>query len=194
MAAVLKRFDAHANGEAGIGVIEIMVYTALMVIVMVVVSSVFNTLFKVHSSVAGGVSATQSNQLIANSVETGVRNASAVQLQTVNSTDQMVIARSVGSGDTAAWQCYAWYFDAGNHQVRFTASPTAVAPPTSAQLATWQLLGSKVYPQAGSGIFSLSGSRLSLRIKTLVGASVSSVPMQTTVSVAAASWVSAPCF
>lgn len=189
-----KRPSAYSDGELGIGVVEIMVYTALMVIVMVVVSSLFNTLFKVHSSVAGGVSATQSNQVIANSVETGVRNASAIQLQTVNSTDQLVIARSVGSGDTAAWQCYAWYFDAANHQVRFTASPSAIAIPTSVQLAAWQLLGSKIYPQAGFGIFSLTGARLSLKLKSLVGASVSTVPMQTTVSVAAASWVSAPCF
>jgi len=183
---------ARAPKDAGFTLIEIMVYLGLVTVILVVVGSIFSSLLRVQGAVVGGTSAAENSQLVSKSVENGIRNGTAVSLQSVGS-DQLVFARTAGNGSSTTWRCQAWYYDATNKEVRFTYSPSAIATPNAAQLANWQLLSSGITPSSGSTIFSLAGSRLSLAFNAK-STNTTVVTVQTSVAVEAGSWVSSPCF
>lgn len=187
-----KSAASAVGGDSGFTVIEIMVYVALVSVVLIIVAGIFSSMYRVQTSVVGGTAAAESAQLVSKSVESGVRNATAVSLQALGS-DQFVLARTAGSGSSANWQCDAWYYDAAKKEVRFSYGVGAIAAPTTAQLATWQLLSGGIMPTSGSGIFSLAGSRLSL-VFTAKSTNTTVVSVQTSVATEAGSWVSSPCF
>ena len=179
--------------SAGFGIVDIMIYTALVTLIMLVVVSIFSSLFKAQDTVVSSGSAAESAQAASRSLESGIRNSTAVSVQTVIGANQLVLARTAGTGSTAGWVCSAWYFDATKSELRSTTSPTAIGAPTPSQLTGWQLLSAGVAPSSGSTVFTLTGNRLVSKFK-VKATSTTWIPIESSVAVEAGSWLSAPCF
>ncbi|WP_138315765.1 hypothetical protein [Rhodoluna limnophila] len=178
----------------GVGLIEVLLYSALTLIVLTMLAGMLSTMLNVQRNVVNGSSASQQAQLIAKSVDTGIRNATAVRLDSVNTADQFVVARSATAGANISWTCLAWYFESqGDGRVLFHRSSTAIPVPTAEERDQWLVLGEGIIAKNTSGIFSLSGSRLSLFFDSKL-AGTPPVSIRKTVSAVAGTWESEPCF
>lgn len=180
------------RSDRGFTLVELMVYVGLVTLVLLVAGNIFDSLLKVQNTVVGSTSAAENAQVVTRNLENGLRNGTAVSLQSVGSS-QLVLARTAGNGNTTTWQCDAWYWDATTNQVRFKSSANQILTPTAAELATWQLLSTGVTPLSGTSIFTLSGSRLAIAFNA-AAAGTTKVAVQTAVTVQAGTWVSSPCF
>lgn len=176
------------------GLIELLVYSMLMLVVLGVVGGFLVVLLNVQREVVNTSSAAASSQLVANTVETGIRNATAFNLTTQNTSDQMLVARSADSGETIRWVCVAWYYStAGTGSVRYLRSTGPIGVPNAGELSSWTLLGDGISPTLGAGIFSVTGTRLSLNFSEHV-AGDPPVTISTMVSPRGGSWKGEPCF
>jgi Tfp pilus assembly protein PilW len=156
--------------EAGFTMIELVVAAMLFVVVFTVVGGIFLSLVRTQQTVDVLTGSANSGQLAANSIENGIRNSSDFQLSAVGS-DQLLVARTAGSGTTLSWACTAWYYSAaGDGEIRSTRTTgAAIDAPTSAELADWTLVLEGVAPSAGSTIFSVSGPQLTVSFEATAG-------------------------
>jgi len=183
-----------SRADSGFSLVELLVYVGLFLLISVVLGSMLINILTVQNKVVNSTTAGQLAQLISQTVESGVRNATAVQLTQVNQTDQMVTVRSSQPGASASWICLAYYFSAASGgSLRYQRSTSAIAVPTSAQLLTWTLLGSGLTTAQTGAMFSLAGSRLSFAFTTSKQ-NDAKVKVDSSVSARGGPWVSAPCF
>lgn len=156
--------------EAGFTMIELLVASLLFAIVFTIVGGIFFSLLRTQQTVNVITGSANSGQLAANSIESGIRNSSDFQLSAVGS-DQLLVARTAGSGTTLSWSCTAWYYSAaGDGEIRSTRTAgVAIDAPTSAELADWTILLDGVAPHNGSTIFSVSGPELSVSFDATAG-------------------------
>jgi Tfp pilus assembly protein PilW len=156
--------------ETGFTLIELIVYSALLLLVMSVVGGFFISGLETATAVRTMTNASTSGQIVADSVETNIRNASDFQLTVPGGTDQFLVARTAQRGSTLSWTCIAWYYSAaGSGSIRFKQSSTAILAPTASELSTWILLNEGIVPASGTSIFSSSGQRLTMTFKALAG-------------------------
>ena len=178
------------------GLIELIVYSALTIVVLSVVGGILVTILTVQRNVVNGATTAEQAQLIAETVESGVRNATAIKIENFSSGDQMVTARSAKTGSTITWSCLAWYFSADSiHEgnIRYFRSSTAIATPNSGELASWTLLGEGISQVSSTPIFSIAGTSLSLQFSEQVE-SDPAVTINSTTYVRGGPWKSDPCF
>jgi hypothetical protein len=181
------------TGEAGMGLIELLIYSALLVTVMLAVGGMLISLLTTQRNVVNAADTASASQLVAESLQSGIRNSTAVKLDSIGASDQLLLARSASSESSVSWVCLAWYYSAQTGQVRTFRSSSAIASPTAVDLAGWTLLAQGVSPTFGSGIFSLTGTRLSVAFKHRISNEAAS-SIQTSVSTRGGPWGSAPCF
>lgn len=158
------------RSELGFTLIELLIYMLLLGLVLSVVGGLLiNTMINTKT-VSIVTAASTAGQLVAHSVEKGIRNSSDFQLTSPTGTDQFLVARTVGGAATPTWTCSAWYYSAaGDGSVRYTTSTSAILPPTAAELQTWTLLGEGIKPVSGTGIFSALDEQLSVSFLGLAG-------------------------
>jgi len=184
------------KNDRGMGLIELIVYSALTVVVLSVVGGILITILTVQRNVVNGATTAEQAQLIAETVESGVRNATAIQIENFSSGDQMVTARSAKTGSTITWSCLAWYFTANSvhgGNIRYLRSNSAIVTPNSSELSNWTLLGEGVSPVSSTPVFSLAGTSLSLQFSEQVE-SDPAVTINSTSYVRGGPWKSDPCF
>lgn len=179
--------------EAGMGLIELVVYSALLVTVMLAVGGMLISLLTTQRNVVNAANTSGSAQLIAKSLQSGIRNSTAVKLNAIGASDQLLLARSASAENSVSWVCLAWYFSGQTGQVRTITSSSAIPTPTSGDLTGWTLLAQGVSPSSGSGIFSLAGTRLSFSFEQRIS-NEAATSIQTSISARGGPWVSAPCF
>ena len=156
------------KSERGFTLIELMVAGMLSVVVLILVGGMLINSMKAERVVRDATSASNAGQLVATSITRGVRNSSALNLSAPVPGAQLLLARVSGtSADASAFVCQAWYF-AGD-EIRMTVSPTAIVPPTPAQLATWTLVADGVVQVSGSPVFTLNGKQLDLKLNASAG-------------------------
>lgn len=177
----------------GIGLVELLIYTALSLIVLSAVGGVVISLVNVQNQVMNTASAAEQSQLVARTIEAGVRNATAIDLQTVNSSDQMLSVRTASATGTAVWSCRVWYFSLPNKSLFTRTSNTAIGVPTQQGLAGWTLLAVGVSPPQGQQIFTLSGTKVGVYFAEQV-AKETPIFIKTSVSQRGGVRISAPCF
>lgn len=186
--------NRRIENQSGLGLVELMIYMALMLVALGAVAGLLIGMFNVNNEVTGSVNSAGQAQVAANSVESGVRNATAVSVQTIGSTAQMVLARTATQTANSSFVCQAWYFDSANGgSIRFRQSQTAIAIPDAATLQTWSLLIDGVQAPQATPVFRLVGRRLDLNF-TATKAKQTPVVINTSASVRAETWESAPCF
>ena len=156
--------------ERGFTLVELLVYMLLMLFVLAVAGGLLSSTLIQSTTVRTVDESSTAAQLAADSIESGIRNSSDFSLTSPVGDDQMIVARIASNDATLTWSCVAWYYSATDGSLRMSRSSTAIAAPTSAQLATWALLVDGVQPISGSEIFTTTaGRRLVIAFNGLAG-------------------------
>ena len=141
--------------EAGYTLVELLIYSSLLVLILTVVGGMLLNTITSQQKALDSADANSVSQLIATSVHSGVRNATALQVTDsadANNDDQLLVVTAVSSDPAAtatARVCQAWYYTETNggaiYYQRGTAPLTIVAPTADAlanDMTGWTLLGS----------------------------------------------------
>lgn len=153
--------NRNPGSDEGISLIELVVASAMALIVMAAAGSLFISLASTPKTVTSRFAQAGNAETLATSVNRNVRNSSDFRLTNPVGTDQLLVARTALQGTPITWVCTAWYFSASDGSVRYEQSPTAIPlVPTAADLSTWTVLDVQVSPTAGTGIFSVSGQEV----------------------------------
>ncbi|TFC77195.1 hypothetical protein E3O45_07460 [Cryobacterium sp. TMS1-20-1] len=156
--------------ERGYTLVELIVYSSLLIIVVAVVAGLFVSGLTATERVQTVTAATTSGQVVADSIETNVRNSTDFLLTTPAGTDQFLVARTVNRDSTLSWHCVAWYYSAaGNGSIYSKRSSVAILLPTPIELQDWTLVQEGIAPVAGTNIFSASGQQLTVNFASLAG-------------------------
>lgn len=143
---------ARFASERGITLVELMIYTSLMVVVVAIVGAILGSALRGQRDVAASAQGNNAGQLVSQSFATGIRSATEITVKTVSPTTQLLVVRTPGSAATAAPSCRAWYVTTDNGgAVYTTSSPTAISTPTATQLETWTLLGKGIQLSTRTG-------------------------------------------
>jgi len=184
---------AQRATDEGFTMVELLVASVLGVIVLLIVGSLLINGLRGQSSVTSITTATNDSQLAATTIQSDIRNSTAVKTTVIGS-DQFVVARVArGTETTVAYQCVAWYYSASKDEIRSTESAAAIAAPSASSLANWRLVASKIEPK-GPTVFS-SADLKSLSITFYVDAGTAeSVPITSFAASRNPTGDSAPCF
>jgi prepilin-type N-terminal cleavage/methylation domain-containing protein len=163
MSAPVDGLETDVRRDDGFSLIELLAASMLFAVIFTVIGSIFVSLIQTQATVDSVTTSSSTGQIAASSIENGIRNSSEFDLTAVGS-DQLLVARTAGSGTTLTWYCTAWYYSAaGEGSIRMrTTTGVAIGTPTSAQLATWTLLLEGVEPRTGTTIFSAAGPQLTV--------------------------------
>lgn len=138
MTARLRRV---LHDQRGITMIELLVTLVLGTLVLSIVGGLLINSLQTQNTVRSAAEATNTGQLVLRSIDSGVRNASAVR---VSESGRLLVARTTGA-TAETWVCRAWYLDsAGNGTIYMTESATAAGIDTSTASSSWTKLGSAV--------------------------------------------------
>lgn len=191
----MQRTRVRGAAESGFTLVELLIYVSLFVVVLAVSGGLLINSLRGERIVRSVTAATNLGQLVAQSVQKGVRNAAAVQLTAPVAGTQLLIARTAGFAATPVWACQAWYYSPDNGGSVYTkrASPAALIPaPTSTTPAGWTLIGSGIQPR-GDAVFVAPLGRVDLAFTVSAGDSPS-VLISTSAYQRQAGSGSAPCF
>jgi hypothetical protein len=190
-----------AKSADGFTLVELLVSAALTLIVLFVAGSLLITGLRTQGTVQNVTNASTIAQQIARSVQSGVRNATAVTvISDAAAGTQLLLARTV-SGDLAssAASCQAWYYTPANGGAIYTTRTTpasAIALPAGGPQGVWTLLGTGVSPSdpvIGKVFNAPSGSRVDLTLEVSAGANPY-VLVATSTYTPSTTTVSTPCF
>lgn len=190
--------DQRSPDDAGITLVELLVYILLSVIVLTIVGSILINSFRAESQVRDAAESASTAQLVAESLGRGIRNASAVEVSAPDAGSLMVRTRSIDGSASGSWFCQAWIWTGA--ELRTTRSTTAItATPDAAALATWTLLARDVDPIGAAPVFSLGADERSVDVRLAVGIGIGVPVVIDSVMVAqqpipATGKVTAPCF
>jgi hypothetical protein len=160
--------------EAGLSLAEVIIYTAVSALVLSLVGGLFYTGFKTQSAVGGRDAATGAAEVVSNSVQTAVRNASSV------SVSGALLKARVTTG-AASWQCVTWALTADNKLVY----KSAAAAITSTDYATWTVLaaGASGRLSGGAAFTGVGSTQVSYSLAFTAGGTT--VPVAGTVTASA---------
>ena len=169
------------SDDSGFTLIELMAVVLLLSMVMSVLGGIFISTITTQQVVQNRTEASNSAQLVASAIDSGVRNASEFELSAAGA-DQLLVMRTATTGSNIGWTCNAWYFANAAGEVRTTTGPvgTFIDAPSSSELAAWTLVASGVSPVAGTTIFSTSGGKLTVAFDVLLAADDEPRPIQFT--------------
>jgi hypothetical protein len=155
------------SDDSGFTLPEVIMYGLLLGIVLAVVASMMASGQIAERTVRIVFGASTDGQLLADSVETGIRNASGYKVTAPTESTQLLSARVAQGTTSIVWVCAAWYYtpNADGGAVWYKSSPTAIANPTSSTLSSWTRLGTGISPITGTKIFEIAGSQLTFSFK-----------------------------
>jgi hypothetical protein len=190
------KFWRKLTTDDGFTLSELAVYGLLLGLVVSTAAGILISGSVSERTVRTVVGASTESQLVADSIETGIRNASAYALTSPSTGTQLLRARVAQGTAGVQWNCAAWYYTPNmqNGSVWYKSSNTAIANPTTANINTWILLADDIKPISGSStIFTIGANQLTFSFEAEAGndppASVTSSATSRT-----SAWESAPCF
>ena len=131
----------RTRDDRGLTLIELLIYTGLMVVVITIVGAILGSALRGQRDVAASAQGNNAGQLVSQSFATGIRSATEITVTTISPTTQLLVVRTPGTAATAVPSCRAWYVTTeGGGAVYTTSSTSAIPTPSAAQLATWTLL------------------------------------------------------
>lgn len=149
MSALGKR--VNAGDDAGMSLVEVIMYSTLTALVLGVLGGLFYAGFQAQAAASGRDAATGAAQVVSNSLQTGVRNASSLSLSGT------LLKARIATG-AAGWQCVAWALTPENKLVYKTSS----AAITSTDFSTWTVLAAGASGRlAGGSAFSGDSTQVS---------------------------------
>lgn len=195
------RILTFKKDQRGFTLVELMISTGLTVIVLVIAGGVLISGLRTQEIARSVTNAANTAQQIVHSVQTGVKNASAI---TVNSDPvtgtQLLLVRTVSSDPAStAPSCQAWYYTPANGGAVYTKKTTpatAITLPTGGPQGIWTILGSGVSPAdpiTGKVFNAPNGGRVELKFDVAAG-SHPYVLINTMTYNSQSTSVSSPCF
>lgn len=155
------------SADAGFSLMELIVYSLVLALVLAIVGGMLISLLATQKTVNTMNEASTAGQLAADSIETGVRNASAFTLTEPTATTQLLKARvAKGTATNIIWKCAAWYYTPINGgSIRYAESGSAI----TANVSTWLVLATGIKPTSGALIWGTQGEQLTIDFKALAG-------------------------
>lgn len=194
---------AHSlkNDQRGFTLVELMISTGLTLIVLVIAGGILISGLRTQEIARSVTNAANTAQQIVHSVQAGVKNASAI---TVNSDPvtgtQLLLVRTVSSDPSStAPSCQAWYYTPSNGGAVYTKKSTpaaAITLPAGGPQGLWTILGSGISPAdpiTGKVFNAPNGGRVELKFDVAAG-SHPYVLINTMTYNSQSTSVSAPCF
>lgn len=183
------------NEERGFTLVELLIYSVLSVIVLLIVGGFLINSLSAERTVRDLTTASSSGQLVAQSISSGVRDASALMVTAPSAGTELLVVRTMGTADVPDWTCQAWYYGAG--EIRTRTSSGAIPIPDATTVTDWTLIGEWIQPASSDPVFTLIGNRVDLNLEVTTGdgqpvlISTSAVSRQ---PIPATGVISAPCF
>jgi type II secretory pathway pseudopilin PulG len=173
-----------ATSEAGLTMVELLVYMILSVVVLGIGGNVLISSLQAQRDMSNLADSTSLSQLVTSSVRSGIRNSSAFEVATPTALGQLVRSRSVTttSAGVSTWACRAWYLTAsGTFYQKTSTTGTIAAPTVIGDLSTWQMVTSGLsVPTGTSQAFTGSAGQVDLAIQVTNG-STKAVLSKTTI-------------
>ena len=162
--------------QSGFTLIELLLYVALSLVVLVIAGGILISGLRTQQTTSSVTDAANTAQQIVRSVQSGVRNASAVSVTSPAAGTQLLIARTIGSDpNSTAPSCQAWYYTPTNGGSVYTTKTTPAALitlPAGGPQGVWSILGTGVTPSdpvTGNVFNAPSGGRVELRFDVAAG-------------------------
>jgi prepilin-type N-terminal cleavage/methylation domain-containing protein len=168
--------------DNGFTLIELLVASSFLAVIVLIGSTLLTTGFRAQSQVDAMTGASSRGEIVARSVESGVRNSSDYSVGIPDSVGNQLLRARVAIGVSAeevSWQCQGWYYDAAAARVWTITSEQAIPEIASAgDVSEWTLLASGIevdqnmdadgdgLPDGNAQIF--SGSVNELRLQYIV--------------------------
>ena len=155
-----KRHSAGLqSSNAGLTLVELLIYSVLMVVVLLVVGGILTSALRGQNTVSSTTQASTAGQLVSRSVGHGIRNASSVWHSLPGADPEILMARTMRSDAAGTWICQAWAFNGGAVRTTTSTGPIS-ATQTATTLLSWTLLGVGMQSvSAGSApIFTVTGN------------------------------------
>ena len=159
--------------ERGITLVELIIYAMLSVLILAIVGGMLVNSLSAERIVRDSSQASNTGQLVAQSVTRGVRMASKLEVTTPTPDSvvlRVLIVDDALASPAATAHCEAWYF--GNGELRTTRSLSAIAIPGShADAEGWTLLATGVAEVGAKPAFSVTGLSANLALELDTGES-----------------------
>ncbi|PJJ73248.1 hypothetical protein CLV46_2834 [Diaminobutyricimonas aerilata] len=158
--------------DAGLTLVELIIYSLLLSVIVAIGGGMLISSITTQRDVTRITTATSDGQVVASSVEEGIRNAGGSTPISVasNSFGQVLKSRTakVTQAGAVTWECRAW-FHRFTGEVYTRRSATAVpTPATAGDLAGWTLLAQGVTLAPGqTAIFQSTGSTAAPKVRVV---------------------------
>lgn len=156
----------HARDARGFTLVELLIASALMVVVGVVVGGILINSLVAEKTVRTTTQATSAGQLVASAIESGVRNATWIDLDTTGG-EYFLRVRTASGEATVTWNCKAWFISGGSVYQR--TSSAAITKPSASNLTGWTLLASGVAQSGSAPLLVKDGKRIDLTLEVSAG-------------------------
>ncbi|TAL42149.1 MAG: hypothetical protein EPN91_09055 [Salinibacterium sp.] len=170
--------------EAGMSLVELLVYMILSVVVLGIAGNILISSITAQRDLTNLADSTSISQLVTSSVRSGIRNASAFQVDAPTTLGQLVRSRSVSTttAGVSTWKCRAWYLtNSGTFYQKTSTSGMIAAPTVIGDLASWQMITTGVTKPSGTTqAFTGSAGQVDLAIQVTNG-STKAVLSKTTI-------------
>lgn len=156
-----------SDRDQGFTLVELLVYMLLAVVVLTIVSAILINSLRAENAVRVAAQATDSAQLVAQSLNRGVHNSSAIEVSAPAADAIVVRTRSLDSSSAGVWRCEAWAVFDGD--LRTTNSTSTIpAPSLASDVSSWLLLAEGVEPIGADPMFVLDADGRSLAVSVTV--------------------------
>lgn len=184
------------SDEAGFTLVELLVYAAMAVVILTLVSSFLINSLRSERDVRSVAEASSLGQLVASSVQQGVRNASGLALTNNLDGSILLVARTAGPGALLTWSCQAWYFDPIDGAVYTTerAAESPIIVPSGGPKGSWTVLGDGISAVAGAAVFATRPNGIDMHFYVAAGDARDPLRMQTSAVQRNPESVGSPCF
>jgi prepilin-type N-terminal cleavage/methylation domain-containing protein len=190
----------NESRQKGFTLIELLVVTTVSLIALAIAGGILISGLRTQQATSSVTDAANTAQQIVRSVQSGVRNASAISVSSPAAGSQLLIARTIGSDpNSTAPSCQAWYYTPTNGGSVYTTKTTPAALitlPIGGPQGVWSILGTGVTPSdpvTGNVFNAPSGGRVELKFDVAAGTHPY-VLVNTMTYTPQVSTVSTPCF
>ena len=166
----IRAFGSRLRDDSsGFTLVELIVASSLTVVIAVVIGNILITTLSSEKTVRTTTQATSSGQLVAQSIDKGVRNANWISSPPYLAGGEYFLAVRTASGTAVvSYSCTAWFISStGSAYVR--TSPTAIAKPTGGNVTGWTLLTSGIERAGTADILSVSGKQVTITFEVDAG-------------------------
>jgi len=185
--------------DAGFTLVELIISSALISVVIVVVGGVLVSSMRADETVRTVTTSTTDGQLVANVIDSGMRNSTAVSVSIASDgVSSFAVARVAGASGA---ECVAWFYDAELDTVFRRVSPSAITAPEPGSVSSdWVPLSAGIVPDVDDAgteypVFAADGARgLTLRYAVEAGGGPSSLFITTITGRAPSTNASPQCF